>query len=225
MDAGFAQDGFKALVMLSKRYDAKTSASLLQAFLDVVKPPSIKNTQDLVSGVNKWEVKVTALKSRYAKDLDSEMRLAILIGMLPKEHQDMIMQTGCMTDKMTYEGIRDRVMNIANQRMQMSHPTPMDAGAVQGEGIGEDEWYEDEWQDVDAVGANTQCYTCGGFGHMSRQCPKGKGGYGKGDQKGKGYAKGQYWKGGGNWKGGKGYGKENGKGFANRGSCRRRSRP
>ena len=56
----------------------------------------------------------------------------------------------------------------------------------------EDEQYE--WE-VDAVSPNTQCYACGEYGHMSRNCPKGKGKGGKGggkswEPKGKGKGKG-----------------------------------
>jgi hypothetical protein len=207
-------------VVLNKRFDAKTSASLLQSFLDVVKPQAMKGTQEIVSGIHKWETRVTGLKSRYGEDLNDNLKMAILIGMLPKEYQDLVMQTSCMTNKMSYSGIRDNVLNIANQRIQMTQPVPMDLSAVEEEG-GEWSGYEDH-QEVDAVGANTQCYSCGGYGHMARTCTKGKGdqkgkgGFGKGGGKdyGKGYTKGygksgsSYGKGGGYLP--KGYGKDGG---------------
>jgi hypothetical protein len=233
MDTSLAQDGYKALVILNKRFDAKTSASLLQSFLDVVKPQAMKGTQDIVSGIHKWETRVTGLKSRYGEDLNDNLKLAILIGMLPKDYQDLVMQTSCMTNKMSYSGIRDNVLNIANQRIQMTQPVPMDLGAVEEAGV---DWggFEDQ-QEVDAVGANTQCYSCGGYGHLARTCTKGKGdqkgkgGFGKGGGKdyGKGYGKSwsPYGKGGaynpkgygkdgggkgGKDGGGKGYGKDGG---------------
>ena len=59
---------------------------------------------------------------------------------------------------------------------------PMDIG-----GLG---WPEDEEWSVDAVSAGTQCYRCGGKGHMASQCPTQKG-KGKGQEKGKGKGKGK----------------------------------
>ena len=49
-DAGFGRDGFKALLTLHKRYDCKTQASLLQAYLEVVNPAGIKGLTDICSG-------------------------------------------------------------------------------------------------------------------------------------------------------------------------------
>ena len=60
------------------------------------------------------------------------MRLALLIGMLPKEYQDMILQTSVVREeKMKYETLRDHVINVATQ-MQMVKPTPMDIGGLEG---------------------------------------------------------------------------------------------
>ena len=93
VDLGFKQDGFKALVMLNERFGSRNSATLLQAFLEVVNPPQIKKIQDIVAMVHKWESRVAALKRRYQEDINDQIRLAILMGMLPQEYQDMIMQT------------------------------------------------------------------------------------------------------------------------------------
>ena len=37
------------------------------------------------------------------------------------------------------------------------------------------EEYEEDGYGMDAVSPNTQCYACGGFGHMARNCGKAKG--------------------------------------------------
>ena len=57
VDMGGEQDGFRGLRVLQKRFDSVTTASLLQAYLEVVSPPQIKGAGDLVSGIHKWETK------------------------------------------------------------------------------------------------------------------------------------------------------------------------
>ena len=55
-------DGFLAMLVLSKRFDSKTSASLLSEFLEVVGPGKIKGADDLEGGVDRWEAKLSAVK-------------------------------------------------------------------------------------------------------------------------------------------------------------------
>ena len=46
-------DGFRALWILNKRFDSRTCTSVLQAFLDVVKPPVIKNASEVTAGIHR----------------------------------------------------------------------------------------------------------------------------------------------------------------------------
>ena len=61
MDSQCDQDGFRAILALSHRYDQRTTATLLQASLDVVGPQAFKNVQDVLVGIPKWEGKVASL--------------------------------------------------------------------------------------------------------------------------------------------------------------------
>ncbi len=45
------QDGFRAILALNHRYDQRTTATLLQASLDVVGPPALKSVNDVLVGV------------------------------------------------------------------------------------------------------------------------------------------------------------------------------
>ena len=79
VDAHSDQDGFRAILALNHRYDQRTTATLLQASLDVVGPPALKSVQDVLSGVPKWEGKIACLFNRHREELSDQMKLALLI--------------------------------------------------------------------------------------------------------------------------------------------------
>ena len=60
-------EGFKAMALLSKRFDSRTSASLLQAYLEVVAPTGLKGN-DIIPGINRWETRVQLLRGRHDED-------------------------------------------------------------------------------------------------------------------------------------------------------------
>ena len=80
---------FPKKLLFRKRFDLLTAASLLQAFLEVVNPPALRGLSDVVKGIHTWEAKVGMLADRYNEILGAQLKTAILVGMLPKEFQDM----------------------------------------------------------------------------------------------------------------------------------------
>ena len=141
------------ILALHRRYDVRTQASLLQAYLEVVNPGGIKGIGDMVAAIHKWESKVAVLKMRHGEDIgggSGELKKAIFVGMLPKDYQDMIMQNQSMMDhKPTYQVMRDYVLGVVTQKLQFLKPTPMDIGEIWGESTegssgGADEVKEEE---------------------------------------------------------------------------------
>ena len=66
--------------------------------------------------------------------------MAIVVGMLPKEFQDMVLQihsVGGNRGKVTYVEMRDYVINVAQQKAQMRKPTRLEVNAMDGN------WWED----------------------------------------------------------------------------------
>ena len=83
-------DGFKGLVMLNCKYDAVTRCSLLRNYLEVVAPPPITKVSEIESGIEVWEGRVVKLETKHRQVIGNELRVAILLGMLPKEYQDKV---------------------------------------------------------------------------------------------------------------------------------------
>ena len=131
-ESGDGGDGFKGIMFLEKRFDAITQASLLHAYLEVVSPSGLKSSE-LAAGIHKWEMRVGNLQTRYSQTLGGHLKLAIFVGMLPKEFQGLILQNGQTLDKADYAVSRDYVLGIVNQRAQMARPVPMEVGMVGGE--------------------------------------------------------------------------------------------
>ena len=101
--------------------------------MEVVNPPALKNHQGILKGITEWEVRVDGLKMKHDEEISAPIKIAIVVGMLPKEYQDMCFQqaTGVSADsEVNYIELRDKIMNIANQRMSMITPAPMDIDAV-----------------------------------------------------------------------------------------------
>ena len=136
VDKGYSQDGFEACVELGRRFESRTAANLLQAFTEAVCPPQVKGSAEIIPGIHKWEAQLAVLKSRYGEEINGNLRMAIFLGMLPKEYQDLIMQQSVMLKDVSYEHWRDHIINVVNQKQQMRKPTDMELGNVDAFG-----WY------------------------------------------------------------------------------------
>ena len=159
----------------------------------MVTPPSIKTAAEIVSSIHKWEAKVALLQSQYGEKIEGRLRMAIVLSMLPKEFQDMVLQTHSGMKEVTYGEVRDYVVSVAQQKAQMRKPMPLEVGAMDTymycqpcEDGGY--WYNGWEPDLDVVDrSGIKCYAYGQMGHMARNCvQKGKGKGKDGDAWGKG---------------------------------------
>ncbi len=94
-----------------------------------------KHHQGIAKGITEWEVRVDGLKMKHNEDISPPITIAVLVGMLPKEYQDICFQqaTGISSEAATQEKdeeLRDKIMSMAGQRVSMSTPVPMDIGAL-----------------------------------------------------------------------------------------------
>ena len=121
---------------------------MLTALIGVVKPPAIREASDVAASAHAWESKINDLKNRYDEEVGDKMKLAIMIGMLPKDFKDMVIQRGCDPNtsgsKLGYAHYRDYVFSVASQRLDLLRPSPT------GGGINGMDWVADnedaDWQ-------------------------------------------------------------------------------
>ena len=215
-DRGEQLDGFKAMLALQERFDVQTTSSILQALLEVVKPTGIKGDKDMVSGIMGWETLLGTLENRFGEVLSENLRTAILVGMLPKDHAEMVIEKGILMGggKLKYQESRDYLIKMAKEKTDRGKVTPMELGAADiwgggwegfgglaangGGGYGIYDHDMVEGGEIGAIGKGGGCWLCGG-NHFQRECPlkgkgKGKGDAGKGPGE-KGGTKGDWWKG------------------------------
>ena len=220
IDKGVGHCGFTALCLLSRRYNPKTPARVLQHLIAVLNPPAVKDVRLLERTIEEWEAKRYRLKSEFQEEFSDNVSIAILTSMLSRDLQDMVYQQGKLGEKLTYKEVRDKVMSVASHRAEQATPTPMEVGRIGGESELDESWQADGAEEIDAIAKN-KCYACEGWGHLARDCPTRA-------AKGKGKMKGHGFKGGGKLGGkgavanfaGKGWpSKGAGKGYGYQGIC------
>jgi hypothetical protein len=171
---------------------------MIVAINAVVSPPASKGVQHLETDIEKWQENVKFLREKFALEFPPQAGVAFLITMMPREIKEQL--TYNLQKSWVVADVLDKVRLMASNRTSMtsnssSGRAPMDVDEVHWEEC------EDEECEVGAVGPNTQCYNCSGYGHFGQDCPSQPKGKGKGKTSGgkpsssKGSTKGSYSKG------------------------------
>jgi hypothetical protein len=192
-------EGYRAWQRLHRKFNPRTMARGLRLLSEAINPAVAKDLAGVEQAIVQWEEKLKKLGSQFGETLTPFMKIAILTSIIPTSLQEYVYTH--IDEKLEYENLKEKIKAMTGHKLDSMKPIPADLGNV------EDEYWWDaaDAEEVDAVGADTQCFRCQGWGHLSKDCPS------KGKSKGKGVppkgkGKGQYqFQKGGKKGGGKGF--------------------
>jgi hypothetical protein len=200
-------EGYRAWQRLHRKFNPRTMARGLRLLSEAISPAVAKDLAGVEQAIVQWEEKLKKLNSQFGEKITPFMKIAILTSIVPASLQEYVYTH--IDEKLDYEDMKEKIKAMTGHKLDSMKPIPADMGNVL------DEWWDEaDAEEIDAVGADTQCFRCQGWGHTSKACPTPKGlGKGKGPTHGKSSGKGIGMKGKGmnGMKGGKGV---KGKGFS-----------
>ena len=230
------EDGFRAWQKLKQRFEPGLAARqgiVMAEFSGMVARPA-KTQAETITLITEMDRKMKLVEDVTGEEVSEMHARSVLVGIL----DPMTRQHTAMNHSKSFDQLKKIVQEFANN--SVTAPDAMHIGRIEGTGSeagqagwglgavepGNEDW-DRHFEDINALGGTKgQCWTCKGYGHLARDCPKGKGkgsdGKGKGREPwGKGYgygvAKGYGQIDSGNMYGnakglGKGEGKNGGKG-------------
>ena len=84
--------GFRALRDLAERYNPKSYMKHLKMLLGVIKPAEAKSVKDVQAVVDEWEARLLRLEQEYGSEIAEDIKVAILISMVPEALQKKIFE-------------------------------------------------------------------------------------------------------------------------------------
>ena len=184
--------GYTAWQRLYRKYSPRTLARGVKLLGEVVNPPRVKELNDVEAAICRWEEKLRKLKQIYNEDISGDLKIAVFTNCMPVVVQDFVYTN--LTQTTTYEEIKDKVRALISNKLVNADTkgrAPMDIGNVKTTGWDfrgqqqhehQDRERCEEGEEAEVDGINAQCFKCGGWGHIAKECPT----RGKGKGKGKG---------------------------------------
>eukprot|EP00973_Karenia_brevis_P086103 11941161-Karenia_brevis.AAC.1 len=73
------------------------------------------------------------MRSRSGEEIKGNLKIAVFMSILPKDYKEEILKMGSEDKKLEYEGIRNYVLSLAQQRASSKNPRPSDVLGVEGQ--------------------------------------------------------------------------------------------
>ena len=124
-------NGWEAWQRLSARFDPRTPARALRAMMVAMQPKRVKDVREMQAAVADWELKIKQLKMEHEIDLDDQIKVALLTGMLPTDFQDYVFQWS--DGKVKFKEVQDKVLTLAMNRASLGRPMPMEVDKIWAE--------------------------------------------------------------------------------------------
>ena len=102
--------GFRALRDLAERYNPKSYMKRLKMLLGVIKPAEAKSVKDVQAAVDEWGARLLRLKQEYGSEIQEDIKVAILISMVPEGLQEKIFGIEKGMEKIKYGAAREVVI-------------------------------------------------------------------------------------------------------------------
>ena len=114
-----------------ERYNPKTYMRLLRQLIGVVKPAEVKEMKAVQMAVESWEVNAMRLEEEYGETLGNNLKVAILISMVPMEVQEKIFEMERGTEEIRYDQAKAVVVSMALRRAEQRRPREDELMAVE----------------------------------------------------------------------------------------------
>ena len=86
------ENGLEVWRLWKMRHDPKTTLRNLQLWLKIMNPGKVKESQDFLAQVNRWEGWVNMLKRDYGQEVAETAKVGLLILMAPDELQGTVLE-------------------------------------------------------------------------------------------------------------------------------------
>ena len=84
--------------------------------LDAIRPNKVKDVKVLLRALEEWEGKLRELEQETGEKLGESIKLAMLVGMVPRDLQDEIFKGAENGTALGYTGARDKIKRITGTR-------------------------------------------------------------------------------------------------------------
>ena len=114
--------GFYTLRMMADRFNPRSYMKLLRMLGGVIKPAEAKDAKEVQSAVEEWETKVARLEDEYGEKINNNLKVAILISMVPEALQEKIFEIEKGGAEVKYEAAKEVAVSTALRRAEQRRP-------------------------------------------------------------------------------------------------------